>query len=361
VDALKGAITEAKALKDVGAYRAAQDLLALTGTREPEARFDKDWADRTLKENAANTKRLEDELKGYKNNLIKESIRVCPTSNSSEIVALSTPTQMGNEDLGLHYQGIGELEKAYESFNRMKQDILMQKHVIDTSKRMISVSILQEKWVVVQGHVQKLNATPLGPEEERQLQPYLKFALGLAQLAEGKFYDAAGCFLAMEPGMGILYNDVGSANDVAVYGGLCALATMDRNGLQRRVLDNSKFRTYLELEPHIRRAVQQFVNGRYSACLSILENYHNDYLLDIYLQRHVSELYHLIRSKSIIQYFIPFSCVTLDSMDEAFGGPGRSVEQELTAMIRRDTLKARIDKHNRVSVYSTYYYLASAD
>jgi hypothetical protein len=36
-------------------------------------------------------------------------------------------------------------------------------------------------------------------------------------------------------------------------------------------------------------------------------------------------------------------------MDEAFGGPGRSVEQELINMIQRDMLKARIDKHNRVS------------
>jgi hypothetical protein len=32
--------------------------------------------DRVVKENNARTKRLEDELKGYKNNLIKESIRV---------------------------------------------------------------------------------------------------------------------------------------------------------------------------------------------------------------------------------------------------------------------------------------------
>lgn len=256
---------------------------------------------------------------------------------------------MGNDDLGIHYKEIGELERAYESFNRMKQDMLMQKHIIDTSKRMISISILQEKWVMVQSHVQKIMATPQAPEEEKVLQPYLKIALGLAHLAESNFYDAAGCFLAVDSGMGSMYNDTASPNDVAVYGGLCALATMDRNELQRRVLDNSNFRSYLELEPHIRRAVQQFVNGRYSACLSTLEDYRNDYLLDIHLQKHITEIYHLIRSKSIIQYFIPFSCVTLSSMDEAFGGPGRSVEQELVNMIKRDMLKARIDKHNQVS------------
>lgn len=77
VDALKGTIAEAKSLKDVRAYQAAQELLALCAPTEAEARFDKEWVDRTTKENAIKSKRLEDELKGYKNNLIKESIRVC--------------------------------------------------------------------------------------------------------------------------------------------------------------------------------------------------------------------------------------------------------------------------------------------
>jgi hypothetical protein len=35
--------------------------------------------DRVVRENNLQTKRLEDELRGYKNNLIKESIRVCNT------------------------------------------------------------------------------------------------------------------------------------------------------------------------------------------------------------------------------------------------------------------------------------------
>jgi len=258
---------------------------------------------------------------------------------------------MGNEDLGIHYQEIGELDKSYEAFNRMRQDVLIQKHIVDVSKRLMSVCIEQGKWVTVQSNVQKIMAVAQPIEDEKALQPYLKISLGLANLAEGKFHDTAISFLGVDSGMGSRYNDTASPNDVAVYGGLCALASMDRDELQRRVLDNSNFRTYLELEPHIRRAVTFFVNGRYSACLSTLENYRNDYLLDIYLQRHITEIYHQIRSKSIIQYFIPFSCVTLDSMEAAFGGPGTSVEKELVDMIQRGTLVARIDKQNRVSFF----------
>ena len=43
---------------------------------DPDATPDLAWIDRTIKQVKTETDRLEQELKGYKNNLIKESIRV---------------------------------------------------------------------------------------------------------------------------------------------------------------------------------------------------------------------------------------------------------------------------------------------
>jgi COP9 signalosome complex subunit 1 len=77
VDALKAAVGEAKRGRDIGRYKLAQETLALVSPDEDEAEYDKNWVDRVMKDNSAKAKRLEDELKGYKNNLIKESIRVC--------------------------------------------------------------------------------------------------------------------------------------------------------------------------------------------------------------------------------------------------------------------------------------------
>lgn len=51
--------------------------LAEVAPNESEAVLDTEWVDRTQKLVKAETDRLEHELKGYKNNLIKESIRVC--------------------------------------------------------------------------------------------------------------------------------------------------------------------------------------------------------------------------------------------------------------------------------------------
>lgn len=88
IDALKAAVLEAKRGRDINRYRLAQEKLAAVAPHEPEAVSDKEWVDRVLRENNAQTKRLEDELKGYKNNLIKESVRVCHTNPRDRISSL---------------------------------------------------------------------------------------------------------------------------------------------------------------------------------------------------------------------------------------------------------------------------------
>jgi COP9 signalosome complex subunit 1 len=256
---------------------------------------------------------------------------------------------MGNEDLGKHYFAIGDLPRAFDSFSRMRQDVALSKHIVDVSRHLIEVSVEQKNFMAVNSNVAKIRGNMSNAEEDRVVQPYLAAAEGLAHLDNNEYYQAARAFLSTDAGMGSSANTIISPNDVAIYGGLCALATMERNELTTKVLENSNFRTYLELEPHIRRAIGFFVNSRYSACLNILESYRSDYLLDIYLQKHLDELYSMVRSKSIVQYFIPFSCVTLESLNSAFSVQGKSIDKELSKMIDRRELNARIDTQNKVS------------
>lgn len=76
VDALKAAVVEAKNGRDVGRYRGAWEYIRVAAPNEPEAIRDNAWIESTETANKAETARLEVELKGYRNNLIKESIRV---------------------------------------------------------------------------------------------------------------------------------------------------------------------------------------------------------------------------------------------------------------------------------------------
>lgn len=255
---------------------------------------------------------------------------------------------MANEELGNHYKAVGDLGKAFEAYSRMRQEISVSKHIMDVSHNLIDVAVEQKNWIAVTSNTQKIRSAMTSAEEDKALQPFVCTAEGLAAMDGGDYYEAAIKFLETDAGMGAKFNTVISPNDVAIYGGLCALATMERDELHKRVLENSNFRTYLEMEPHIRRAITFFVNSRYTSCLSILEDYRADYLLDIHLRKHVDELYTLVRSKSIVQYFIPFSCVTLDSLNAAFAAPGKTVDKELADMIRRKELDARIDTENRL-------------
>jgi COP9 signalosome complex subunit 1 len=83
VDALKLAIAEAKAGRDVQQYRYVWEDIRRATPGEPEAHFDQEWADAMVKENNKETSVLEAELRGYKNNLVRESIRVRPSSQVS--------------------------------------------------------------------------------------------------------------------------------------------------------------------------------------------------------------------------------------------------------------------------------------
>ncbi|KAL9043169.1 MAG: hypothetical protein Q9180_000049 [Flavoplaca navasiana] len=344
-EALRAAVSEAKQGRDVGRYDAVLAAVREILPGDINAVPDSAWVDRTNRQVKAESDRLETELKGYKNNLIKESIR------------------MGYDDLGQHFHRTGDLVNSVKAYGRMRDFCTTASHVVIMSLRLINVSIDQGNWLAVQTNVQKLRSPGQLSTEAQQMTAKLSAAMGLALLASGNFREAAQEFVEADPRMtqarlddpsdAEAFNEVMTPNDIAVYGGLCALASMDRNELQKQVLENGKFRTYLELEPHIRRAITFFVSSKYSACLNILESYRSDYLLDIHLQRHLGELYFRIRSKAIQQYFIPFSRVSFDALASAFDTDEHTIEQELTSMIKRKHLDARIDLVDRVLLSRT--------
>lgn len=79
VEALKLAIHKLKDPKsnDTPRYREAVKLLQTFSPGDSDAVLDVAWVDRTSREVADKSEKIEAELKSYKHNLIKESIRVC--------------------------------------------------------------------------------------------------------------------------------------------------------------------------------------------------------------------------------------------------------------------------------------------
>lgn len=90
LEALKAAVAEAKQGKDVQRYEIATSVLQEIAPQDPDSVPDQAWMDRMKKQVKAETDKMELELKGYKNNLIKESIRVCCSSRAFDDLLANT-------------------------------------------------------------------------------------------------------------------------------------------------------------------------------------------------------------------------------------------------------------------------------
>ena len=102
----------------------------------------------------------------------------------------------------------------------------------------------------VANYITKAESTP-DTSDAVVLTGQLKVAAGLAHLEGKKYKQAARKFLEASPELGTSFSDVMSQQDVATYGGLCALASYDRAELKAKLIDNSPFRAFLELVPEV--------------------------------------------------------------------------------------------------------------
>lgn len=259
---------------------------------------------------------------------------------------------MGNEELGGFYYSTGDYAAAFKAYSRMREYCTTPKNICEMTLKLIMTAIVQENWMHVQSNTFKLSALGLKVEDADKVNPVIDPLRGLCSLVGSQYAEAAGFFLSTDPAYatseavaGICFpRAVISPNDIAIYGALLSLATMSRTDLQLHVLENAAFRTFLELEPHLRRAVADFVSGKYTSVLATLEAYRADYLLDHYLQRHVATIYDMIRRKSMVAYFAAFSRVSISTMAKAFGKDEQAMQEELVEMVRDGSLEnARVD------------------
>jgi COP9 signalosome complex subunit 1 len=86
--------------------------------------FDHVWLENKTKKAALKLEKLDSDLKNYKSNSIKESIR------------------RGNDDLGDHHLDSGDLSKALKCYSRARDYCTSGKHVVNMCLNVIKVNIL---------------------------------------------------------------------------------------------------------------------------------------------------------------------------------------------------------------------------
>lgn len=328
LDEIKGSTLDTALLKTA----AAEAMQA-----QPEGGFvlDEAWVEKTEQQAQAQHEKLQTELNNYKTHLIKESIR------------------MGLNDLGRLAYRRGDLVAAIKYYARTRDYCTTGKHIVSMCMEVIRISIEQgvaagngHPFTNVSTYVNKAEQTgdTLGATQTAQLNA----ASAIALLHGAKYRMAARKFLAVGFELGTAYNDVIAPQDIAIYGGLCALATFSRSEIKTKVLESANARQFLELVPEIRECVRDFYASKYSSCLAYLDKLLPDLQLDMYLHAHVKALYKKIRIRALVQYFSPFLSVDLSVMARAFNTEVSLLETELIDLIATNQIAARIDSHSKV-------------
>jgi len=325
VDSLRMAASEVKRTTNTGLFL---ELVSIANGDDSLVPRDDAWVEQVDRKAQQRLDKLEADLNHHKTSLVKESIR------------------MGHNDLGdFHYER-GEFNTALRCYVRTRDYCTTSKHIIAMCLNVIRSSIQMGNFTHVANYIAKAESTP-DAGSDPVLLSQLRIAAGLAHLEAKKYKLAARKFLEVTAEHSS-YPEIASMQDVALYGGLCALASFDRAELRAKLIDSSSFRAFLELFPQVREAVNDFFHSRYAACLTYLEKLKPDLLLDLHLHDHVAQLYVDVRSKALVQYFSPFVTVDMRLMATAFNVEVEALEKELAQLIMSGQIPARIDSQAKV-------------
>ncbi|KAI8050865.1 26S proteasome subunit RPN7-domain-containing protein [Syncephalis plumigaleata] len=336
VDAYRLALAEIKA-NTLDAKRYKQLIVKLNAALESHGQapmeFDAQWVEQTETKVKRRFDELEADLKGYRSNLIKESIRI------------------GLHELADHHYAYGDLTNALKNYSRAREYCSTAAQTIENCLSIIRISHEINNMSHIASQVSKAQSMPEA-QENPIITAKLNASLAITKLETNKYKQVAQLMTDIDFASftNAHYEDVVAPNDIAIYGGLCALATFNRRDLKSKVLDSTNFRQYLELEPQIRELILAFYYADYEKCMTLMDQWRNDFLLDLYLHSHVNTLYSQIQHALLVQYVKPFQRVSLARMVTAFGSHYtlESLEKELVYLISADVLNARIDDEEKV-------------
>ncbi|PHT96547.1 COP9 signalosome complex subunit 1 [Capsicum chinense] len=321
-----------KKLQDSLASSALPDVTGGSVNIQDIPTLDPQWIEQKTKKAALKLEKLDSDLKNYKSNSIKESIR------------------RGHDDLGDHYLDCGDLSNALKCYSRARDYCTSGKHVVNMCLNVIKVSVYLQNWTHVLNFVNKAESTPdfsEGKDGTQAILTRLKCAAGLAELATKRYKSAAKYFLQASFDH-CDFPELLSPNNVAMYGGLCALASYDRSELQKNVIFSSSFKLFLELEPQLRDVIFKFYESKYASCLKLLDEMKDNLCLDMYLAPHVNNLYTQVRNRALIQYFSPYLSADMHKMAASLNTTVGELEDELMQLILDGQIEARIDSQNKV-------------
>lgn len=284
--------------------------------------LDNNWVETTNSKCMIKLEKLESELTVAKNSMIKESIRTA------------------YNQLAEFYTRRGNLQEALKGYIRTRDYCTTARHNIEMCMNVIAVSIQLGNFRHITSYINKAEGIS---DSSPLIKSKIKIASGLVALHDSQFKVAARKFLDIEIDAGGQFGDIISAEDIAVYGTILGLATLDRKELRTCLVENSNFKCFTELVPVMRQLIQDFFSGNYSSFFSRLSDFKSNLYLDIYLSAYTDELLIQISDRILIQYFSPYNTVDMTKMSIALGYDLPTLEKTLSKLISTNKISGRID------------------
>lgn len=125
-----------------------------------------------------------------------------------------------------------------------------------------------EEYASVQTFIAKIRHTPSEKTESIQTLPAIQ---GVIDLENCLFKSAAINFLSIPFELSSSLWKYLSGRDIAIYGCLCALGSLNRSELKTKVMENSNFKQFLELEPRMTEVLRAFYYSKFTSCFEILD------------------------------------------------------------------------------------------
>ncbi|CEH17473.1 COP9 signalosome, subunit CSN1 [Ceraceosorus bombacis] len=367
-------------------------------------RVDHAWVQQVDLENEKELEKLDIELRGYQNNMIKESIR------------------MGHRDLAEHFRATGRMSEALQCYQKTREFCSTSEHVVEMCLGVIEISLELQNYTNVSTWVSKAegvletynpnaaaasssarktsgagalsssasvaskgglgsggdaigalfrsggsstreemarastSATSAAARRDqatadrgvKDLAARLSITAALVQLGMGNFEKAARIWLGL-PGdvastrLAATYAHIMSPADIALYTVLSALATFDRRRLKSALVDSAAFAAFLEHSPHSRAILEAFYACDYKGGLQLLQKWKTRHDLDIHLGPHVPTLKMMLITRMMQQFLHSFDSVRVSRVGDAFGWTEAQTLPELIGLVQRGEVEGRVD------------------
>jgi len=253
-----------------------------------------------------------------------------------------------NKMQGDLYYKMGNIKDAQKYYNKNRDFSNTTQQIIETYIDLIKTYFDQSDELNVKTYITKIENKTSELKKNPQLRNTIKCYSGLCYVRQKNYKLAARIFTEMDIELNELNPEIIAPNDIAIYGGICALISFDRKELKNKVIENTKFKTYLELEPQILDLINAYYNSKYITMIEILDTIKPNLLLDMNLKGSVQDIYKIINDRAIVQYFSPFQTVDMNKMAKSFNLTVSELQEKLVKLIASNDIKARIDSHNKI-------------